>query len=252
MKLLGVVAICVGFGAASPAHAAPDWAANVATAKAWAAKRQGTVAFAVIDDHGRERGSGMRRHWFSASLLKPVLMTTYLRQPSVRGRPLRLDERKLLSPMIRASEDEPANHFVVTLGPRKIEAFARRDAGLRSFHLESPWGSSTITPLGYARFMRRITTLTPPRHRAYARTLLRTIVARQRWGVGRVRPAGWKLMFKDGWRAGSHGGRMVNQGALLERGNRHVTLTILTDGDPTHAYGTRTVEGVARRLLRGM
>ncbi|HVW17403.1 MAG TPA: hypothetical protein VHB30_04070 [Solirubrobacteraceae bacterium] len=243
----------LGALASSTSAAAVDWDANARAAAAWARQRQGTVAFALIDDHGVERGVGARRHWLSASTLKPILMTVYLRQEAVRDRPLTLAERRLLSPMIRASANDPASRLVLQLGAARIEAFAREHAGLGSFRLALPtWGSSTITALGYARFMRRIDYLLPPRQRAYARSLLRTIVARQRWGVARVAPDGWTLLFKGGWRAGSRGGRIVNQVARLERGRRVVTLAIHTDGDPSHDYGTRTVEGVARRLLAGL
>jgi hypothetical protein len=237
--------------AATPTARAAEWVPHVVDARAWAAQRQGTVAFAVIDEHGRERGVGLRRHWWSASTLKPILMAAFLRQPSVRSRPLTAGEKALLSPMIRRSADDPASHFATTLGRTRVERLAR-SAGLGSFSMALPtWGSSMITPLGYARFFRRLPGLIPPRHRAYARTLLETVIPAQRWGVPRAAPSGWTVLLKGGWRAG-HGGRIVNQAATLERGGRRITIVVLTDGDPSHDYGTRTIEGVARRLLRGL
>jgi hypothetical protein len=40
--------------------------------------------------------------------------------------------------------------------------------------------------------------------------------------------------------------------ALLKRRHRRVALAIFTESSPGHAYGKRTLRGVARRLLRGL
>ena len=80
--------------------------------------------------------------------------------------------------------------------------------------------------------------------------LLRRIVPSQRWGIARARPRGWRLHFKGGWGSGT--GWVDHQGALLTRGNSRISLAILTYGNPSHAYGKRTLRGVARRLLRGL
>ena len=218
-------------------------------ARAFAAGRAGSVAFALVD--GRGRMHGVRRHapWYSASLLKPVLLGAYLTRPDVRYRPLRQDERALMEPMIRASADEPANTLFGRLGPPAIERFGHR-LGLRSLAVAAPiWGSSIVTPAGYARFFRALPGAIGLRHRRFATRLLASIVPSQRWGVGRVRLRGAHVLFKGGWRAGRGYGRIVNQAARVACGRRVVALTILTDHDPTHDYGTATVAGVARRLL---
>jgi hypothetical protein len=75
-------------------------------------------------------------------------------------------------------------------------------------------------------------------------------VPSQRWGVGRVTPAGWTLHFKGGWGAGT--GAVDHQVALLRRGDQRVAVAVMTTGNPSHAYGTRTLEGVFRRVLRGL
>lgn len=155
-----------------------------------------------------------------------------------------------MEPMIRASADTPASTLFVRLTPARIQRFGRRH-GLPSIAVASPtWGSTHITAAGYARFFRRLPDDIAPRHRLFARRLLRSIVPSQRWGVARVKPRGWTLLFKGGWRAGRGYGRIVNQAARLECGDKVITLAILTDRNPSHDYGTQTVEGVARRLVR--
>jgi hypothetical protein len=232
-----------------PSASAGEWTRAVSRARAYAHTRAGSVAFALIDDAGRMHGSRIHAPWFSASLLKPVIMGTYLNRPSVRDRPLTREERRLIEPMIRASADDPASTLFVRLSPQRIQRWGRNHA-LTSLRVAAPiWGSTIITPGGYARFFASLPQHIPSRHRIFARRLLRTIVPSQRWGVGQTRPRGWTLLFKGGWRAGRGSGRIVNQAARLECGERAVTLTVLTDKQPSHTYGTRTVRGVAKRLL---
>ncbi|HEX2231774.1 MAG TPA: M15 family metallopeptidase, partial [Thermoleophilaceae bacterium] len=41
----------------------------------------------------------------------------------------------------------------------------------------------------------------------------------------------------------------VHEVALLERDGKRFSVAVLTDGNPSHEYGTQTLRGVARRLL---
>ena len=78
--------------------------------------------------------------------------------------------------------------------------------------------------------------------------LLERIVPRQRWGVARAAPRGWRLYFKGGW--GSGRGLVDHQVALLTRGRERVSVAVLTSGSPGHVYATETLRGVFLRLLR--
>ena len=89
----------------------------------------------------------------------------------------------------------------------------------------------------------------PKRHRAYAMRLLTRIVKRQRWGIPPVAPEGWKLYFKGGW-SGRPSWR-INQVMQLRNGARRFSLAILTREQPSKEYGEHSIEGVAKRLLRG-
>ena len=87
----------------------------------------------------------------------------------------------------------------------------------------------------------------PPRHRRLARSLLSSIVPWQRWGIAAVaRREGLRAWFKGGWRTD-----VVHQVALVEGRGRREAIAILTRGSPSFEYGVATVEGVARRLLKG-
>jgi hypothetical protein len=184
----------------------------------------------------------------SLSLVKAMLMVAYLSQRSVRGRPLHSDELELLGPMIRRSDNQAASAILGRIGTGPLVSLARR-AGMQRFAPATPvWGASTTCAADQSRFFRRIGKLLPRRHRDYALGLLASIVPRQRWGVASLSYPGWTLYFKSGWGSGS--GAAEHQVALLRRGNRRVSLAILTVGNPNAAYARQTQRGIAARLLR--
>jgi hypothetical protein len=189
------------------------------------------------------------RRFQSASVVKAMLLVAYLRRPSVRGRALRPADRNLLTPMVRWSSNVDATRVRDRVGFGALGRLARH-AGMRRFTEAPWWGQSMITARDQTRFFLGIEALIPKRHRPYALGLLNRIVPRQRWGVARVAPRGWELFFKGGW--GSGRGLVDHQVALLTRGRQRVAIAVLTHGNPDHAYGTRTLEGVFRRLLRGL
>ncbi len=65
-----------------------------------------------------------------------------------------------------------------------------------------------------------------------------------------ARPRGWSVYFKGGWR-GTDRGQLVHQAARLKRHRERVAIAVMTDGDPSMAYGIDTIEGVARKLTHG-
>ena len=198
---------------------------------------------------GRFWGHRTTRGVPSASVLKAMLLVAYLRRGDVRDRPLRRADRRLLAPMVRWSDNATATRVRNLVGDRGLNRLARA-AHMQRFRPGTPWGLSRVDARDQTRFFLDLDRLTPRRHRAYAMTLLRTVVSSQRWGVGRATPPGWRSYFKGGWGSGT--GAVDHQVALLTRGDLRVSVAIMTTGNGSHAAGKRTLEGVARRLLRGL
>ena len=244
--LLALLAVGATFGSgASPR----PWKPSVGAAIRYASHRHGVIGFAVRT-RSRSWGWHSRQTFHSASVVKAMMLVAYLNRPSVRGRSLTTSDRALLDPMIRWSDNDAASAVLGIVGTGALRLVAYRAAMRRFTPVAGWWGISQIDPVDQARFFLRIDRLLPPRHRAYALRLLRTITPGQRWGIARVRPAGWRLYFKGGW--GSGAGWVDHQVALLTRGHQRVSIAILTSMDDSHAYGEETLRGIARRLLRGL
>jgi hypothetical protein len=231
-----------------PPPAEHPWAKRVAAAKRFAAQRQGTVGFAVVDEQGRVRGYNAGKRFESASVVKVMLMLAYLRQGGVRDRDLNDADRDLLAPMIKRSANGPASTIFQRVGAKSLDKLAD-EAAMKHFSTNPVWGATQITPRGQAEFLFEFEHFIPERHRAYALRLLAEIIPPQRWGIPPAVPQGFQIHFKGGW-APETGGWKVNQVALLTDGDRRLALAVLSRDNPSQGYGHGTIRGVAERLLR--
>lgn len=221
----------------------------MAAARHFARHRIGTASFAIIGEHGNLRGYKPRRQFHSASVVKAMLMVSYLRRPSVRHRHLNSHDRALLHPMITRSDNATASTIYGIVGNDGLNRLARA-ARMRDFEPNLVWGLTEITARDQALFFYRLRRFIPPRHRRYAFHLLSHVVSHQRWGVPPAKPKGWRVYFKGGFIPAEDGWR-INQVARLRRGTRKLALAVLTHGNPTLQYGAETVQGVTARLLHG-
>jgi len=248
LLVFAVLALAVPSAAAN-AEAPPHWKPDVAAARHYVAHRGGSVSFAVRTER-RLWGLHPFRTVPSASVLKAMLMVAYLNQRDVRNRPLRARDLRLLSPMIRRSDNTCASLIRNQVGSAGLNRLARR-VGMRRFTpVAHPWGLSRVNAADQTKFFLHIDRFVAPRHRLTALNLLASIVPSQRWGVGRAAPRGWRLHFKGGWGSGT--GAVDHQVALLTRGPLRVSIAVMTTGDGSHAYGKATLRGVFRRLMRNL
>jgi Beta-lactamase enzyme family len=216
---------------------------DIKRARHWLAHRHGRTAFAVIDSHGRLRGVRDHERFRSASLVKAMLLTAYLRHLAAHHAPLTHAARAVLKPMIHVSDNRAATAIYRRVGMRGLRRLAR-EAGMTDFIPNPNWGRTGISAADQARLFWRLDTLLPRRTRPFARALLAHITPAQSWGIPRAaRHLGFHVLFKGGWID-----RLVNQAARLEDGHRTFSLSVLTDGNPSMAYGEHTLSGVTARL----
>jgi hypothetical protein len=237
----------LGFGSAAVPQAATQQAATPSPAVTKPAKPTGVqwqpgvraaiayarTGFAVRTEH-RAWGWRVDRTVPSASILKAMLLVAYLDDGRVRNRPLDAADHRLIDPMIERSDNEAATRVLEFDGPAGVYGVAHR-AGMRNFTLDDEiWGLSRIEVV--------------PRHRAAAMHLLASVIAAQRWGIGRLHLPGWQLYFKGGWGAGT--GEVEHQSILLRHGAVRVAASVLITSSPSHEYAKRTLQGVFEALLR--
>jgi hypothetical protein len=221
--------------------------AAVAAAKLFAASRQGRIAFAVADPRGGIRGLDVSRPYPSASLVKAMLLVAYLDRLERLGEKLRPAAHARLDAMIRSSDNHSANAVFRKVGPAELRELAAR-AGMKSFAVGATWGAARVTAADQARFFLSLDRLLPAGQAPFVRDLMTRIAPEHSWGIPAAARPRWQVFFKGGWRP-EPGGELVHQGALLQDGSRSFSLVVLTVGNPSHSYGTKTVRGLASILL---
>lgn len=222
---------------------------DVRRAERFAAQRDGSVSFAFLDGCGRVVGSHPNRVYRSASVVKVMLLTAYLRRDGVADDALTGFERDMLGAMITVSDNTKADEVFALVGEAGLNEVA--EAAQMKHFVSSPfWGGSGITAADQAAFLGRLERYVPKQHEDYAQRLLASIIPEQTWGIADVTPRGWNPHFKGGWYMDPDGWR-VNQAATLRRHGRSLGLAVLTDKNPSFQYGRETIAGVAKRLLEG-
>ena len=220
--------------------------ARMRAVQRWLRSRGAINSWALIDSWGRLHGFAPHRTYVSASLVKAMLLVAYLR--GVGKRAPDAGERASLGPMITVSSNDAADTIYARVGDAALYRLAEL-AGMKSFSVAGYWGNAHFSAEDQARFFNRIDRLVPKASRAYARGLLSSIASYQRWGFSRYSlAAGFKTFFKGGWR-GTGAGQLVHEAALFERGPTRISMAVLTDANPSHDYGTKTLRGAAERIF---
>ena len=221
--------------------------AAIHRAASFARTRGDLVSFAAIDSTGRLHSARGTIPYPSASLGKAMVLVAYLRRLEAEGAPLTTEARQQLTSMITWSDNKTADAIYPAIGDPGMVEVARR-ARMRSFEPTGYWSEAQVTADDMARLMWRLRRVLGERYRELGMRLLARVIPAQRWGVPAAAGSSWHVWFKGGWRE-SPGGQLVHQAALLRGEGRRVAIAVLTDAQPSQAYGVATIRGVAARLL---
>ncbi len=216
-------------------------------AERFAQARAGLVSFAAIDTRGRLTGWRASELYVSASIVKAPLMVAELRRMKAASQPANEGSTGLLRAMITYSDNAAADAIYARNRDPGLYDVAGR-TGMKRFTVQGHWGNAQVSAADLARFFSRIDRAVPRGSQRLAHQLLADVVPDQRWGIPAAAEPRWSVELKGGWRSTDRG-QLVHQAAHLERGETEITLAVLTDGQPSQAYGRETVQGITERLL---
>ena len=195
-------------------------------------------------------------HFDSASVVKVTILGALLRKAQAEHRSLTRTERALAWAMITRSDNNAASALWAETGRSWLRRFLAR-AGMTHTHLGpgGAWGLTRITAADETRLLwlllkaNRVLN-TSSRH--YALRLMADVVPGQRWGVPAGAPRRLVVHVKNGWLPLAPFGWRINSiGAFTGHGQRY-SIVVLTQDNPTMAYGVSTVEAIARAVNRDL
>jgi beta-lactamase class A len=219
--------------------------------------RVSTVAVAV-DDPGLGLVCRLNSSWHfdSASVVKVTILGALLRKAQDQRRFLTRTEAALAWAMITRSDNGAASALWDELGHRYLQHFLNL-AGMTHTFLgpDGLWGLTQITASDEALLLRLLLAenrVLDTSSRGYALSLMAHVVAVQRWGVPAGAPASLTAHVKNGWLPlATHGWRIHSIGGFTGHGGGY-SIVVLTQDNPTMAYGIDTIEAIAEVINRDL
>ena len=212
-----------------------------------------TVAVAV-DDPGLGLECWLNRFsgFDSASVIKVTILAALLRKAEDQHRDLTATEAGRARSMITRSDNDATSALWAELGRRYLQHFLDV-AEMRHTWLGPGgyWGLTQITANDQVVLLRLLlngNAVLDPASRSYALRLMAEVIPSQRWGVPVGAPASLTVHVKNGWlpRA-THGWRIHSIGCFTGHGGSY-SIIVLTQDNPTMAYGIATIEAIARAI----
>jgi beta-lactamase family protein len=193
-------------------------------------------------------------HFDSASVVKVTILGTLLREAETQHRQLTSSEVRLARLMITQSDNSAASALWAHVGRGRLRYFLGR-AGMKQTQLGPGgyWGLTQITAHDELLLMNLLmypNTVLDAASRAFALNLMAQVIPSQRWGVPAGAPADLTVHVKNGWLPlATHGWRINSIGCFTGH-QRGYSIVVLTEDNPTMAYGITTIERAAQVIHR--
>jgi beta-lactamase class A len=241
---------------ASPSH--PALAARIS--RGIKAARHGRESFVAVEVDDPGAGIVCRldsgTHFDSASVVKVTILGTLLRDAQAARRSLTSRERALAWAMITRSDNGAASALWDEDGRTRLQRFLDA-AGMTETVLgpDGAWGLTRITATDETKLLWLL--LQPNRvldtsSRDYELALMANVIPAQRWGVPAGAPRSLVVHVKNGWLPLAPFGWRINSiGGFTGHGQRY-SIVVLTEDNPTMAYGVSTVERIAEAVNRDL
>jgi hypothetical protein len=193
-------------------------------------------------------------HFDSASVVKVMILGTLLREAETQDRHLTPYETRLARLMITQSDNNAASALWAHVGRGRLRYFLGR-AGMKQTRLGPGgyWGLTQITAhdeLLLLNLLMYPNAVLNAGSRDIALNLMAQVIPAQRWGVPAGAPAGLTVHVKNGWLPlATHGWRIHSIGCFTGH-HRGYSIVVLTQDNPTMAYGITTIQSVAEVIHR--
>jgi Beta-lactamase enzyme family len=239
-----------------------------ASLSSYLAQRSGQITAAVYDKHtGRTWvfHNGIRQD--TASIVKVEIMGTALWESQTQGKPLSAAEMALMPPMIENSDNTAATEMLADVGgPSAVQRFDRR-AGLNDTTPSTlkyipgttlpGWGLTTTTAFDEVRLVSKFAypnAVLMSVNRQYGLRLMEHVESDQAWGVSGgnygILP-GATVALKNGWlphQLATNSDWQINSIGWVSGQGRNYVLAVLTNHNPSEAYGIETIDTIARSI----
>ena len=228
------------------------WPAEGAAAEAQriAESRSGVIAFAAIGPGGKTMGFEPDRQFYSASISKSMLLVAELRRLAAEELPLDETTKSLLEQMITVSDNDAADAIYARVGDAGLNEVAKA-AEMSHFAGDvGHWSNVKVTAADMALFMSKLDDLLDLPFGGQGSEMLASVTPTQQWGIPQAAPKGAAVRLKGGWRP-TDAGQLVLQAARVDVDGESYSVAVLTDGNPSQAYGQETIRLIAAQLLRG-
>lgn len=208
-----------------------------------------TLAFSVRDTAtGLVCAADPDRHFDSASIVKVTVLGAVLRRAEEQHRALTGPEQQDLRLMVTQSDNDAASRLWQSLGQDFLQKFLHLAGMDRTYLSADGWGLTQVTADDEMRQLDILTggqDVLTAEDQAYALNLMAQVEADQRWGTPYGAPATVTVHVKNGWlQRATHGWRVNSLGVFTGAGTTY-RMAVLTDDNPTEAYGIDTVQRIA-------
>jgi hypothetical protein len=181
----------------------------------------------------------------TASIVKVEIMATALLETQEDGGGIPPSEGALMPPMIEQSDDDAASTLWNDVGGRSAVAQDDAALGLTSTTPSYSWGLTTTTAVDQVDLVKAFAfpnAVLSTQSRSYGLSLMENVESGQNWGVTGGVPPGVTVALKNGWFPLSANDWQVNSIGYISGDGRNYVLAVLTDDDPSEAYGISTIE----------
>jgi beta-lactamase class A len=234
--------------------------------RGYLAARSGDTTAAVYDPRTRRIWVyHPRLHEYTASIVKVEIMGTALAEAQQSGQGLPSSQTALIPTMIENSNNDAATAMLRAVGGPSAVARFDQSVGMTQTQPSTlalipgtdlpGWGLTTTTARDEAILVSRFaypSSVLSDSSRSYGLSLMEHIEADQRWGVTGGVPPGTTVALKNGWLPLGPTNWQIDSIGWVSGHGRDYVLAVLSEANPTEAYGIDTIETIAGDVYRSM